>query len=210
MLVYLHRIPSANQGCKPLYRGNHVQNILHHPAYPAGFAEYIALAAMSVSLEYKLVGTGWCECLLQVEDCAVTITGSYLSDPLHDFCAAVQSMLQGADTARFSFDEEPGEYRWILKVNGLGTAQLTILEFQELWGNEPDSAGSVLLDCSLHLFTLAQTLHDSMSRMLKEHGESGYLAKWVQHPFPTEGYRQLGKSLAAHNSFKPKPLRGSA
>lgn len=48
MLVFLHSIPSANQDCKPLYRGNNAQNILHHPVYPASSAEYVTLAIMNV------------------------------------------------------------------------------------------------------------------------------------------------------------------
>lgn len=53
--VFLNRTPNTNQSCKPLYRENHAPNIPHHPVYPAGSVERIALGAplMSAHLPTK-------------------------------------------------------------------------------------------------------------------------------------------------------------
>jgi hypothetical protein len=69
---------------------------------------------LSVEFRYDLVGVGWSECTLIIDDTHVTVTASYLSDALRDLVAAVSRVTAGLPDATASFDEEPGEYRWRL------------------------------------------------------------------------------------------------
>ena len=150
---------------------------------------------MPVWLDYRLVGSGWCECELKVDGRGVTVSGSYLSDPLYEFCAAAQALLGGASHLRFSFDEEPGEYRWLLRALDGETVAVSILEFPELWSHAPDSAGKLIFEARCGKRALAEALHSAMSHLLSEHGEEGYQRKWVEYRFPVERYRQLGAAL---------------
>jgi hypothetical protein len=69
---------------------------------------------MSVAITYELTGHGWSECMIRVDERTVTVTASYLSDALGSLSDAVLAVLLGSRTAKASFDEEPGEYRWVL------------------------------------------------------------------------------------------------
>jgi hypothetical protein len=51
---------------------------------------------------------------------SATITASYLMDALGLLLEDVGSMLEGVDEARCSWEEEPGEYRWIFEGMGAG------------------------------------------------------------------------------------------
>lgn len=138
---------------------------------------------MTVSIEYRLTGTGWSECLIRLNDQRVEITGSYLSDCLAGFAGAALQILDGAACARFSFDEEPGEYRGIIDRSG-ERLRLRIVEFPELWGDRPDEEGEVLLDERCVASDFVAAVRDALQCVLDEHGEDGYRERWVEHGFP--------------------------
>lgn len=62
-----------------------------------------------------------------------TVTASYLSDALSEFLRAVNYMLAGGKDITFSFDEEPGEYRWLLSRKPNNGLKIKILDFQAPW-----------------------------------------------------------------------------
>ena len=72
----------------------------------------IGVVVMAVTLEYRLTGRGWSECIVEIDDKSATLTASYLSDVLADLLDAVVSIVQGNDEVTVSFMEEPGEYQW--------------------------------------------------------------------------------------------------
>jgi hypothetical protein len=148
---------------------------------------------VAVSIDYQLVGTGWATCSIDLNGKAVKITGSYLSDCLGGLAAAAVQLLRGAASARCSFDEEPGEYRWIIDRTD-GQVRLRILEFQELWGNRPDHEGKVLLDGQCDLATFVGAVRDALQRVVDEHGVDGYKHRWVEHEFPAAQLRALQAS----------------
>ena len=66
---------------------------------------------MVVAIEYNLVGRGWAEFLVEIDDQQIHLIASYLSDSLADLLDAVTGTLRGSDKATASFIEEPGEHR---------------------------------------------------------------------------------------------------
>jgi hypothetical protein len=74
--------------------------------------------AVSVSFAYHLVGSGWAECTIAVDEQHATMTASYLSDAFGDLLGAVIRMVDGQPEATASFAEEPGEYRWRVAGGG--------------------------------------------------------------------------------------------
>jgi len=67
-----------------------------------------------VELVYKLTGAGWADARMSHDGSYRDIAVSYLSDALGDMVRAAVQLLRGASEVSFSFQDEPGEHRWIL------------------------------------------------------------------------------------------------
>jgi hypothetical protein len=85
---------------------------------------------------------GWAECRIRVDAAAANLTASYLSDALGDLCSAVIALLRGEAQARVSFEEEPGEYRWLFERSGPDRLRIRIREFEDVMDHAPDKDGS--------------------------------------------------------------------
>lgn len=153
-----------------------------------------------VAVRYKVVGRGWAECDLDFYGATTSVSASYLSDALFELVRGTNHMLSGGNEARFSFDEEPGEYRWIMRREENGGLSLTILDFADLWGGKPDEDGDVLLGVTCTLRDFAHALYLSLNDLLMELGASGYRDKWGSD-FPSSQYQ----TLCAHLGAQPSP-----
>lgn len=147
------------------------------------------------SLSYTLTGLGWARGSLTIGGDSLTFGASYLSDAFGDLLRGVLDLLDGAPSARFSFEIEPGEYRWICHQTGGGNLAIQVLGFDDLWNCRPDSEGDVLLSASTRVFALAQALKMCADELLANHGLDGYLARWNRAPFPATEYRCLCRHL---------------
>src|SRR5687768_17732149 len=96
---------------------------------------------MHLDLTYRLTGTGWAECTLSDENSSCTVTASYLSDALRHLVVAATAVVSGFSRITFQFDEEPGEYRWVIETPRMNEIELRVLEFPELYGEKPDADG---------------------------------------------------------------------
>jgi hypothetical protein len=150
---------------------------------------------MTVKLRYELTGSGWAECSLEIDGVEATVTASYLSDALDELCRAIVSVLAGDPEATASFGEEPGEYRWRFERVGGDRVRVRILEFPELWGQAPESAGKVIFDAECRLRTLAGALLSELQRLEQTYGAAGYRERWIEHPFPAQRIVQLSELL---------------
>jgi hypothetical protein len=114
----------------------------------------------------------------------VDLTASYLSDALGNLIDAVAELLRkGVRESRCSWDEEPGEYRWIF-TRDRRTIHVRILAFNELHGDEPDDQGRLLFETVQPVEVVGQAVVDCATAVLERHGECEYREKWVEHPFP--------------------------
>lgn len=139
---------------------------------------------MSLAIEYRLLNAGWAECTLRVGDISRELSASYLSDALGNLVLAATGVLSGLQRVSTSFDEEPGEYRWVIERATGVEISLKVLAFDQLWGNQPDSEGEVLVQTTCHPLIFGEAVLKAASAVLAEHGESGSLEKWVEHEFP--------------------------
>ena len=152
---------------------------------------------MSVNISYKLTGAGWAECALSVDDQAIVITASYLSHALESLLQGVVEIMRGQPEARASFDEEPGEYRWLFRRIEDQTLSIKILWFDELWGNEPDEKGRIMFEAACRLRTFAGAVLAASQRVIAEHGFDGYKNEWSEeHAFPEALQMELQRLLA--------------
>lgn len=117
------------------------------------------------------------------------ITASYLGDALGELLEAIGLLLEGAVQARCSWEEEPGEYRWIFERAG-ADLRCRVLAFSDIYSREPDVAGTMVFETTARLRDVASAIAGGARKVLDEYGEDEYLRRWVDHPFPT-GYLEL-------------------
>ena len=152
---------------------------------------------MSLSIEYQLLKSGWAECTVRVGSTSQELTASYLSDALGNLVLAAAAMLAGMHSVATSFDEEPGEYRWVVaRLNGTDIS-LQVLEFGELWGNKPNSEGKVLIQTICHPLVFGEAVYKAASSVLAAHGAAGYKERWQEHEFPCKQLELLASYIAA-------------
>lgn len=149
-----------------------------------------------MEFSYRLTGTGWSEARIADAEGSAVLSASYLSDALGNLLEALGLLLEGAEEASCSWDEEPGEYRWLFLRNG-EEVSLRILVFDDQFPPQPEERGRVVFETRQPLSTLASTVADAAASVLAEHGEDGYKEKWVDDPFPTGHLSMIRERLAA-------------
>tara|TARA_R110002073_G_scaffold336260_2_gene531480 strand:- start:28131 stop:28634 length:504 start_codon:yes stop_codon:yes gene_type:complete len=154
------------------------------------------------NLNYKLTGQGWATCEIELGDQRATVTASYLSDALGQLVTATLLLRQGAHISSASFDEEPGEYRWVFdcykspsdETSGI---RVRIYEFEELWAHKPASEGAKILDGVVQTEVFYRSMLDMIEEVIAEYGEEGYEDKWdgEESKFPTIVYNELTRLI---------------
>ena len=150
-----------------------------------------------MEFNYRLTGSGWAEASVANGSVVATITASYLEDALGELLEAIGLLLEGANQARCSWEEEPGEYRWVFDRSG-SEVRLRVIAFEDNYSREPDDSGTVVFETSAPLRVVASAIADGAQRVLDEYGEAEYLRRWVDHPFPVE-YLELVQARLAHD-----------
>jgi hypothetical protein len=149
-----------------------------------------------LTIDYRLTGSGWAECTVRADDRDCKLSASYLSVALGKLVLAAAAVLAGAHSVSIGFDEEPGEYRWSVIRTDAGTVRVSILSFQDLWGNLPDADGTPLLSVSCDPLDFAKSVWEAAEAVLKKHGLVGYKERWG-HDFPSQELDLLRSYIAA-------------
>ncbi|MGV8838134.1 hypothetical protein [Cellvibrio sp.] len=156
---------------------------------------------MNLKISYKLTGLGWSECELSDGKSSCIITASYLSDALGSMVLAATAIASSFSRASFSFDEEPGEYRWVISSPRLNEIELSILGFSELWGGQPDSDGELIFNTRCLPVTFATAVLECATEVLNTHGIDGYEKKWAEHKFPLTQFQELKRLVEKLNYY---------
>ena len=147
---------------------------------------------MTLRFRYDLIGTGWAECMLELDGQRATISASYLSDALDELCRATVDVLSGRPRSKAVFEEEPGKYRWVLDRVGERGLRIRLIDGVITPENRKET---VLIDSVCQAREFAEALLSELQRLLELHGEEGYLDKWVRFPFPRDRLAQLSTLL---------------
>jgi hypothetical protein len=147
-----------------------------------------------VEFDYTLIGTGWAEARIKSGAAFAHLTPSYLSDALGDLLGVLLELRRGQPNARCSWEDEPGEWRWLFAMSG-DQIRVRILRFNDQYDEEPDSAGRQVFVADESLDAVVTAVARAARRLLDELGEDEYLRRWTEHPFPAESLRALEASL---------------
>lgn len=143
---------------------------------------------------YRLTGPGWSEARIADEHGDAIVTASYLSDALRCLVEAVAVVVEGVPEARCSWDEEPGEYRWILRRAG-DHLQIEIRAFDDLWGDQPDEQGRLVFSTRQDPLRVARAILSAVQELLDDLGAADYERRWVEHPFPSDALGRLRRAV---------------
>jgi hypothetical protein len=150
---------------------------------------------LSLFLEFRLTGTGWADVSISDGERSAVATASYLSDALGDLVLSAIAVTSLFRRVTFSFEEEPGERRWVISSPRINEIDVRIFSFPDRWNDSPDEAGTLLFQTRCLPVTYAEAVFDAASRVLEEHGTAGYLEAWAEHPFPAARLVDLERLL---------------
>jgi hypothetical protein len=148
-----------------------------------------------LNITYTLAGAGWADCTLECDGRGVKVSASYLSNALGNLVLSAVAVASGFRVVEFGFDEEPGECRWVIEAVDNNAIRLRVLEFQELWGHEPNERGNPVFETSTTPLLYAKAVHACATAVLEAHGLEGYADKWVEHTFPERELTLLGEAI---------------
>ena len=148
-----------------------------------------------MKVDYRLAGSGWADCDVEIAGQHAVLRASYLNDAVGDMLAAVAVVARGAEESTFSFHEEPQEVRWRLHRVGPERLRVRIIRLEDAFHHLPDEAGEVLLDAECRTRTFAGEVLSAAQRILEEHGLAGYRTEWGMYDFPKERMRALEAAL---------------
>ncbi|WP_409240331.1 hypothetical protein [Streptomyces sp. PA5.6] len=141
---------------------------------------------------WELSGFGWATCRIADGSSERKDIVSYCTDALADLLHGVAGLYGPRAVHRFSFDLEPAEVRWVLR--GVGPeAEIRIYRFPDMSASfdANDDDGTLVWASRQDRSVLSHAVIEAAQSVLRLHGEEGYRAKWVQHPFPVAALQDL-------------------
>lgn len=152
-------------------------------------------AANITKIYYEIFDHGWAACNIDIAGYTHKVTASYLTDALADLLDATNLIVAGEAAVRFSFEEEPGEYRWIFRQTAEKCLTVKILWFPDQWEKKADSEGKTIFVATCSSESFCWAVAEAASNLLDEHGLREYRRIWGS-AFPEEEYIKLCNSLS--------------
>lgn len=149
---------------------------------------------------WELGGSGWAHCRIADGSSEHQDIVSYCTDALADLLHGMTGLYGPTRVQRFSFDLEPAEARWVLRGNG-SEVDVMIYRFPDMDASydAPDHEGRLAWSSTQPRSLLSHVVLEAAQSVLRLHGEDGYLAKWVQHPFPVAALQDLRRIHLQHD-----------
>lgn len=141
---------------------------------------------------WELSGSGWATCYISDGSSERKDIVSYCTDALADLLHSAAGLYGPNAVHRFSFDLEPAEVRWVLRGAG-SHVDIAIYRFPDMSASSdaPDDDGTLVWSSRQNRAVLTHAITEAAQSVLRLHGEDGYRAKWVQHPFPAAALQDL-------------------
>ncbi|WP_369383130.1 hypothetical protein [Streptomyces sp. cg36] len=150
---------------------------------------------------WVLSGSGWATCLIRDGSSQRRDVVSYCTDALADLLHSVAGLYGPGCVERFSFDLEPAEVRWVLRGRG-ADVHIAVRHFPDMSASfdAPDREAALVWSSTQPRRLLAHVVAEAAGAVLRTHGEEGYRARWVQHPFPSAALHDLYRLHLQHDS----------
>jgi hypothetical protein len=130
------------------------------------------------SLTYSLIGQGWCQATLRDGAHEVSIRATYLTDALRDLVDAVIAVMRGASHVACTWQDEPGEHRWLFDRQDADEVTITIRRFDSTFSRQSDELGEIIFTARCPQRRLAGQLLTQMWHLLNDQGLEGYRGLW--------------------------------
>ena len=161
-----------------------------------------------VRFEYRLTGRGWSAATISARGQTAHLSASFLSDALGDLARAVIALLRGAERASLDWQEEPGDYRWLL-TREAERLVIRVLWFDDTFSRASDDRGRLVFETECRLMDFAGQLKSQLQYLLEHVGSTGYKQQWVQQEFPLAEYETLRQLLRSHPAPTLSVIPGS-
>ncbi len=150
---------------------------------------------------WELSGSGWATWRIEDDDAEWNAHVSYCTNALADVLHGVGGLYGPTSVQRVSFDLEPAEARWVLSSGG-PDIDMAIYRFPDMSTSfdRPDQEGARVWGSTHPRTLLGHVVLEAAQSVLRLHGEDGYLAKWVQHPFPVAVLQDLRRLHLQHDT----------
>jgi hypothetical protein len=132
---------------------------------------------------------------LTIDDNKLYFEASYLSDAPYDMLIAVSTLLEGAEEAVCSFQDEPGEHRWLLSKAGTAVT-IRVLWFEDTFSRRSESSAQVVLVGQTDLYKLARKLRQQFNKIAAAYTPEEYKNLWG-YEFPETALERLRRGLKA-------------
>ncbi|WP_175407503.1 hypothetical protein [Streptomyces sp. TRM64462] len=145
-----------------------------------------------LEFSWGLSGSGWATCHIADGASEHKSFVSYCTNALADVLHGVAALYGPGTIHRFSFDLEPAEVRWVLRRQG-PNVDISIYRFPDMSASfdANDADGTLVWSSRQDRSALSHAVMEAAQSVLRIHGEEGYRAKWVQHPFPVAALQDL-------------------
>ena len=144
----------------------------------------------SLKLSVHLSGSGWADAIVADGGAELSIALSYISDGIGEMAAAAKALLQGAQTARFAFQDEPGEHVFVLTRGPEDSLKIEIFKNQR---NFMRNLGAPVMTIHCAILDFVGQVFLSLHSLLLADGDS-YKERW-RHDFPLDDYRFIQAAI---------------
>jgi hypothetical protein len=127
------------------------------------------------------------------------------SDPLADLTDVTIALLEHLQDehplqVRCAWEDEPGEYRWLLEKTGTDVA-VRILGFEQTYSKLEDGRGALIFSSAVPVLKFAIQVKTQLRELLSEAGAEQY-AVLARRPFPMAAYEKLSRSVNAEQQLE--------
>jgi hypothetical protein len=142
----------------------------------------------TLKLIVQLTGAGWADATVSDGRNELTTDISYISDGIAEMAAAARALLQGAQTARFAFQHEPGEHVFVLTRGSGDSVKIEIFENQR---NFECKLGAPVMTISCAVLDFVGQVFSSLHALRID---EGYKDRW-RHEFPLDSYEFIQRVI---------------
>jgi hypothetical protein len=138
-----------------------------------------------------IAGAGWADATISNGHTELSIEAiSYISDGIAEMAAAAKALLQGAETAAFAFQHEPGEHAFVLTRGPHDTLKIEIFENNRNFKGKSDTP---VMTITCPVLDFVGQVFSVLHSWRIEHGDH-YKERW-RHDFPLDAYDFIRRTI---------------